>query len=743
LLTLLGPPGVGKTRLALAVAADLGLLFDHWVCFVELALLRDHQLVLSAIAQALGLRETSDQSLADLIADFVRPRAMLLLLDNFEHVLAARLVVSELLNACPLLRILVTSRESLRLRAERRVVASPLAMEPAVALFTDRAQAVNDTFQLDTATYQAVTAICERLDRLPLAIELAAARVDVLTPHALCTLLDQRLSALTEAPYDMPDRQRTLRDTIAWSYHLLNDVEQTVFRRLGVFTGGCDHQAAVAVCGGARDDIVAHLATLTHKHLLHKRTTSDGLARYTMLETVREYALEQLVATGEAHVCGQRHVTHYVILAEQAAPELNGPAVTHWLQRLDDDLPNMRAALAWSSSHDGGLAALRLTIALGGYWHTRGYLREGQYTIESLLVTTAAAALPDTLRIKGLVALGFLISQRNDDIALAITFIRQSLALARATQQPADVARALTTLGMLARYPGNEEHALALLEEALTILRLLDDAASIGATLNQIGMLLCMQGDYAAAERYLCEALEIERRRGATGQVVRFLPNLAEVALHRNYTDRAHTLYTQTLQDARQIGYPEVAAECLYGLGQLATLSRQYAQATAFYAESLAIFDTIGSAPYRSFVLCDQGYLALRQERYGEARMLFTDALTAAYTRFMVEAVVHSLVGTAAVDLYENATEHVARLLGASVALSERFRIRRDSRYDDLRATTAAKAQAIIGSASYRAQFDAAAATIWRRITRVAFDTTYDAWKAIPLDRIVAEALAD
>jgi predicted ATPase/DNA-binding SARP family transcriptional activator len=395
LVTLTGTPGVGKTRLALEVAAGLHAAFAGEVWFVDLAPTRDAGLVLSAIATALGLCETDAQPLPERLKRFLRTRQRLLLLDNFEQVIAAAPLISELLESCPGARILVTSREALRLRAEQEFPVSPLALpdrrrlpspavlaqNPAVALFVQRAHAVKPDFALGRENAPAVAAICHRLEGVPLAIELAARRTKLFSSAELLARLENRLGLLVGGPRDLPARQQTLRNTIAWSYDLLEAPEKALFRRLGVFVGGCTLEAAAAVCNAEGDrelDILEDLASLVDKSLLLQEEGPDGEPRFRMLELIREYAQERLAASGEAEAIRGREAEYFMSLAETAEPELRDGEHITWLTRLQAEHDNMREALRWCAASGAAEIGLRTGAALSEFWRRRGYLAEGR-----------------------------------------------------------------------------------------------------------------------------------------------------------------------------------------------------------------------------------------------------------------------------------------------------------------------------------------------------------------------------
>jgi predicted ATPase/DNA-binding SARP family transcriptional activator len=406
LLTLVGPGGVGKTRLALEVAAKQLSNFDDGAYFVELAPIRDPALVATTIAQVLELREADDQPVASVLKAWLRERELLLLLDNFEQILDAAPLVGELLASCPRLKLLVTSRAPLRIRGEQELPVAPLALpdlahlpDPqalsryaAVELFIQRAVSVQPDFRVTSENAPALAAICSRLEGLPLAIELAAARIKLLSPQGILDRLGSRLALLTWGPRDLPARQQTMRHTIAWSYDLLSAEERRLFRRLAIFAGGCTLEAAETVCNVSGDSAPAVLdgmAALVEQSLLRQDERAEGQPYFTMLETIREYGLEQLVTSGELADVQRRYTSYYVAMAETAEPELRGPHQVAWLDRLEREHDNLRAALARCLATAGQAElGLRLAARLGWFWYLHGHLSEGRRWLQQALAQT-------------------------------------------------------------------------------------------------------------------------------------------------------------------------------------------------------------------------------------------------------------------------------------------------------------------------------------------------------------------
>ena len=596
LLVLTGPGGVGKTRLAIEVAERMAGDFPDGAVFVDLAPLRDPHLVLGAVARQLGVDERDATPLASLLALALRERRMLLVLDNFEHVLAARDAVLELLPACPGVVILVTSRMALRVRAGREYPVAPLALPgtlmpvdaedaPAVQLFLDRADAAGVELAMDAATSAAVAAICRRLDGIPLAIELAAARLPLLPPGHLLTRLTRRLPVLVDGPHDLPDRQKTMRDAIAWSYELLDQAEQRLFRQLCVFTGGGTLDAIEAVCGA---DAVTGLAALVAGNLVRMPSTAtSGGPRARLLETIREYGTEQLEAGAEAEAARRAHAAWYLDLAEQAAPALAGPDVVAWLARLDAEHDNLRAALRWVLDSGDAPAALRLAGALGRYWAHRGHLSEGrQWCAEALAQPGSTEAGTPLVRINCLVAAGQLaIGQAAYGEAERLA--AEAVALVREHGGPAEQAAALNTQGLLARF-----------QNAYT-----DSAAAYEA------------------------ALPLARAAGHRGEEARALLGLAYVAMFTGDAARAGALTEQSLAAARASQDQLILAHVLFFLSWGASHAGAYEQARARATEARNLFGELGEGGEHAEATFVLGTIAMYTGDVRGAESLFEQSL--------------------------------------------------------------------------------------------------------------------
>jgi predicted ATPase len=508
LVTLLGPPGIGKTRLGVQVAAGLREAFAAGVWFVPLAPLREAPLVIPAIARVLDVREIGGQSLMDTLVMALQGKQLLLVLDNFEQVVAAAPDLAQVLEYAPDLTLLVTSRAALRVTGEHVWAVPPLCLPdlcqlppldvlleyPAVQLFVQRAQAVHPTFALTESTAPAVAMLCVRLEGMPLALELAAARSRVLSPQALLARLDQRLGLLTSGAANAPKRHQSLRAAIAWSYELLTPEAQVLFRRLGVFVAGCTLAAVDAVCrdeaarsGGVEVPLLDRLAALVDQSLLQHTSSADGEPRFTMLETLREFALEQLDATGETAMVRQRQAAYYVHLVEHAAPHLRGPDQVAWLEWLEAEHDNLRAVLAWSRTSGGDAEqGLRLAAALPEFWYWRGYVSEGRAWLEGVLEDSPGAV--PTLRAVVLARASYFAVQQGD-YARAKGLAAASLTLSRHLQYTTGVAIALSVLGEVASVQADYALARMRTHESLQLFRELADQDQIANLLGRLGYL--------------------------------------------------------------------------------------------------------------------------------------------------------------------------------------------------------------------------------------------------------------
>jgi len=567
LVTLTGPAGVGKTRLALAVARGLAEGYPGDVYFVDLTAISDPSLVMPSIAQALDLDLAGRDVLLDDLVRRLRDRPTLVVLDNFEQVLPAGAMLAQLLAAGPPLSLLVTSREPLRLHAEHVILVPPLQLpNPArasdlarlaeiesVALFLAQARAVRHDFSLTDDNAIAVAELCVRLDGLPLALELAAARLSVLTPAEVLARLESRLALLRWDAQDAPIRHHALRSAIGWSYDLLSADEQAVFRRLGVFSGGCQLAAAFQVAApGSVDEptMLELLSSLVEKNMVVVTGLSDRESRFDLLESMRDYARDQLAAAGELEDTRRRQADTFLALGEQAEQGLLGPDQARWFERLEREHGNLRAALEWAAEHSNGTFLLRLASSVWRFWWMCGYLRDGERWLEQALFAAEPAA---SLRARALDGYGT-IKQGLGDYECARIHLEAALDLARAAQDRATTASALVHLGMGAQSQGDDAHAAALLEAGLGVYRELGHAWGTALALRSLGALRRQKGDLDAAERDLDEAIELFRQVGDVRALALALISLASLLGRLGERARAQTLLAEAVSLGRMLG---------------------------------------------------------------------------------------------------------------------------------------------------------------------------------------------
>jgi len=609
LLTLVGPPGVGKTRLALATAAGVAGAFEDGVVFVDLAPVAEPDRLVPVIVQALGARERPRRPTLDLLAAALRRRHMLLVLDNLEHLLPARTQVGALLESCPRLKALVTSRAALRVSWEHQLPVRPLqvpnlqslpaaarlAEYPSVELFVERAQAVRPEFALDERNASAVAEICLRLDGLPLAIELAAARINVLPPQAMLDRLHRQLDLLTAGPTDLPERHRTLRGALAWSYDLLEPNEQAVLRRLGVFVDGVALEASEGVCGVSSPDtppLLDALASLVNNGLLRDEPEPNGRPRFHMLHTISAFAMEQLRAHGEESDARGRHAAHFLSLADQAEAHLTGSAQGDWLDRLERDHANLRVALQHALDHGDVEIGLRAAAALARFWERRGYAGEGRGWLDAILARAASA--PAAQVAKALNASGNL-ARIEGDYPTARARYERALALAREAQDTRRVAVTLNNLGAAAKEQGDYATARGYYEESLVLKRELGDRWSIALTLSNLGVVSNAQGDHARARAFLGESLALFREIQDRWGIALATNNLGTTASHQGHFERAAALHADSLAIRRELKDRWGVAESLEGLARVAAAQTELDRSARLYGAVASLRELVRS----------------------------------------------------------------------------------------------------------------------------------------------------
>jgi predicted ATPase/DNA-binding winged helix-turn-helix (wHTH) protein len=637
LLTLTGAGGAGKTRLAIAVASVVADKFTGGVQFVGLASITHSDLVGTAITKALGLQQISGRTLPQLLADHLQDSGpFLLLLDNFEQVLPAATIVAEILGTCPALKILVTSRACLHIYGEQEFPVAPLKQDSAIELFVHRATAVRPNFAISADDETSIREICARLDGLPLAIELAAARTKVLSPSAILGRLQSRLQLLTGGARDLPERQQTLRKTIDWSHDLLNGSEQRLFRRFSVFSGGGTLEAAEAVCNTGLDlgiDPFEGLSSLVDKNLVQRVDVTDSETRFSMLETVREYALERLAASGEDVSVRKGHAAYCVVLAEEGNPELSESDRAAWLARCDVEIDNFRSALDFlfeSNEPDWGL---RLCMALFRFWEMREHVIEGRARLEAVL-RLAGPAYPKE-RAKVLQFLGVLTTVQGDFPADKC-FLEQSLSLYQELGDEWGIAVTLNALAVSARHQGDHSAAAQLnFERSLERWRALGDKLSIARCLHNLANVVKARGDYSAAQAALCEATSLFEELGDRSGAAWSINQRGDIARDQSDLAAARDLYQQALAAFRQVGDRWGSARSLTDLGYVCCEQGDYATAHAVYGEALEIFAELGYK--RGIARALEGCACLAAAQ-GDAERALKVAAAAAQLRQFVSA---------------------------------------------------------------------------------------------------------
>jgi predicted ATPase len=638
LLSLTGPGGAGKTRLGVALAAAIADRFSGFQ-FVGLASITQPALVATALADAFEIQQGASRTIPQLIGDRLqRWGPFLLLLDNFEQVLPAATVVAEILEACPSLKVLVTSRSCLRIYGEQEFPVTPLAPNSAIELFAQRAAAVWPDFAITSENASAVQEICLRLDRLPLAIELAAARTKVLPPSAILDRLQSRLQLLTGGALDLPERQQTLRKTIDWSHDLLNEAERKLFRRLSVFVGGCTLEGAEAVCTTSRDlgiDLFEGLSSLVDKNLVQRVDRAEAQPRFVMLETVREYALECLTDSGEQSAARRAHAAYCLVLAEEGNPELNPADRSRWLAQCDVEIDNFRFALDWlfqTLDLDWGL---RLCVALFRFWDMREHLTEGRARLETVLRLAGA----DRPRERGRVShfLGA-IATAQADYPSAERFLEQGLSLYEALGDEPGIAASLNALAISARDRGDYAAAQGNFERSLACWRMLSDRLAIARCLHNLANVVKVRGDYARARWALREATGIFEEVGDRTGAAWTVNQLGDIVREQGDLAAARGLYQRALSAFREAGDPWGSARSLTDLAYIDCEQGDHLAAQAACREALEIFAGLGHRRGIARAVEGSACLALAQ---GHAERALKLAAAAAHLRHLISAPLH------------------------------------------------------------------------------------------------------
>ena len=702
LLTLTGAGGTGKTRLGLQAAAELTQQFEDGVFFVSLAAISDPELVVGAVAGTLGVKEAGGQPLLESLEYYLGEKHILLVADNFEQVLEAAPVVTGLLAAASNLKVLATSRIPLGLYGEHEYAVPPLALpDPerplsverltqyeAVRLFVERAQAAKTDFSVTNDNAPAVAEICYRLDGLPLAIELAAARIKVLSPQKMLGRLGNRLKLLTGGARDLPERQQTLRSTIEWSYGLLEESEKVLFARLSVFAGGRTLEAIEAICDAEGDlpvDVLDGLASLVDKSLLKQEEGVGGEPRFVMLETIHEYAREKLEQSGEPRELRRLHAEYFLALAEEAEPQVEGPQQAAWLDRLEEEHDNIRAALSWSlgQGQDADMR-LRMGAALGEFWYWQGHFAEGLRWLEEALAKSNPA--PRAARAKALYRVSWLAMMQGDldraigageeglelegverfrtgsgdstasnlrralamavgnrgELDRAMELLEASLALSREAGSIRGAAHSLWTLGATCMLGDELERAREFLEEALTLGRASGDPAIIAGILTHLGHTLLLQGDIERATAVSEEAASMLRERtNRNYYLAEVLENLGWAALLQGSSEQAKALFAQGLGLRRELGDKLMAPNTLEALASAAAAQGEAERTARLYGVVEKLNEVMGIPQDAGEDALTQPYLAAARSQLDEAE--WQEAWTEGRAMTLEEAISYAL----------------------------------------------------------------------------------------------------
>jgi predicted ATPase len=617
--------------------------FDDGVFFVSLAAVTDPELVLSTIAKPLGVKERAGQSLEESLEAYLQQKRLLLILDNFEQVLGGATKVGDLLGSCPNLRVLATSRIPLRIYGEQEYPVPPLELpDPmhlppperltqyeAVRLFVERAKAVKPGFEVTNESAPAVAEICARLDGLPLAIELAAARTKLLPPQALLSRFSNRLKLLKGGARNLPARQQTLRATISWSYNLLDEEEKTLFWRLSVFSGGSTLEAIEEICDPEGDiDVLEGVDSLVEKSLLRQEEGADGEPRFVMLETVHEYAREKLEESGQAEEVKRKHAEYFLALADEADRELKGPHQLEWLQRLESEHDNMRAALSWAKGRQKNELGLRLAGALWRFWWTRGYDSEGRRWLEGALAMDGRGSVESR-------------------------------------------AMALAGVGALASHQGDFDRAEEALVEGLELLvgEQTERSEVKLHLLLTLGHVELETEDYDKATRLFEESLSLSREEGNGWGLARSVMSLATVVHEQDELERATELYEEGMDLFREQGDKLGLARCLNNLGLVMYSQGDLGRAAELTEESVSLLRELGAGADTAVGLCNLGWMVLLRNDIGRAADLFIECLDLAWDTGMKPIILPTLKGYACAIGARGEVRGAARLWGAAQAL--------------------------------------------------------------------------
>jgi predicted ATPase len=693
-VTLTGPGGTGKTRLALQVSADILELFPDGVWLVEFSSLSDPSLVAQSVAAVLGVRESAGRPLLTLLSDYLRSKELLLILDNCEHLLSAcAQMVTTLLQTCPNICILVTSREALNISGEfsfrvpslsvpdarRLPELSVLSQYEAMQLFMERAEMVQPGFELTDTNAHAIVQICHRLDGIPLAIELSVARVKMMPVEQVAARLDDRFRLLTGGSRTALPRHQTLRALIDWSYDLLSEQERILFRRLSVFAGGWTLEAAEAICTGEgleRYDILDLFTQLVNKSLIIPDAETNAPARYRLLETIRQYARERLLEAGGGEKIRDRHLKYYLQLSEQAEPELRGPNQIAWLNRLEKEMDNIRAALEWAQDVDLEFG-LRMASALYWFWHIRTGKTEGIEWLERALIAESKKRGDDPLtptqalvRGKALnVVSSLMIMHTNAERAVALSqeSLRLHEALGFSGQQ--GLAHALWNLAQGTSYHEDLDDAWELASRSRALFQEVGDRFGVAQCLDHLGSYALMRAEYDEAKKIWEEDLALRRELGDKDGIAWSLSLLANLALWKGELEQAWTLYTESRNAFRENGNKWAVSIALSGMGSVKLSQGEFETAASLYEEALAYGRDMGDQNAIAGRRYDLARVAWSMGEYERATKMYEDTLAIVRRMDNKSALAGALIDLGTVAWVQGDLDLAARRYEESIAL--------------------------------------------------------------------------
>jgi predicted ATPase len=674
LVTLTGSGGTGKTRLSLQVAADLLERFDHGVWFVELASLTDPELIPQMIISAIGISEQAGKQPLEYLKEYLRAKQMLIVLDNCEHLIeASARIVNSLLDTAPRLKVLASSREALGVRGELSYPVPSLSLPDvkhlpaieilsqyeAVRLFIERAELVSPHFVVNKENAPAIAQICYRLDGIPLAIELAAARVKMMPVEQISMRLDDRFRLLTGGARTALPRQQTLRALIDWSYDILSENERLLLRRLSVFADGWTLEAAEEVCAGQNDilpyDVLDLLTQLINKSLVVVIEQAQGReGRYRMLETIRQYAREKLMEAGGSELIWDRHLAYFVELVERAEPELYQSDQVRWSNRLEDELDNLRMALEWAYATDVE-AGLQIAALPWRFWDARGYLQEMGEWLAKLLTDYNAI---DSLRVRALTVYSFCLF-RKGEFPETIRTAEQSLQMARLLSDKQNEAFSLSLLGLFTLLQGNAVEAIPLLEQSLALYRALGDKIGQATTMQWLSV---HHQDLSRVPAYAWESLKLYRELGDSSDVVSSLNTLARLTIWSGDFSSAVPLLEEALSTSHQLSNQTLEEEALILHGVLAYWQNNYEQAIEYYQAAILMSEKYGDHFQYNWARVFLAYVVLRQGKLQQAREMFADNIRSFQKAGFMIALIFAVEGLASLNVDQGLCERALRL---------------------------------------------------------------------------------